>query len=104
TFRRSAKPQSRCSTRRESKASTRIRRHLSFRSSTSLARPLAAGVMTSIGNGSGGIVGDLKFKYADVVVGLCPEDRVDELEEEFHNVKFISPRWGLDRIIEHLRD
>ena len=49
------------------------------------------------------IVGDLKFAYTDVVVGLCPAERVNEFEEEFPKVKFISPRWGLDQIINHLR-
>jgi hypothetical protein len=49
------------------------------------------------------VVGDLKFNYADVVVGLCPPDRIDEFEEEYPKVKFISPRWGLDEIITHLR-
>jgi hypothetical protein len=48
------------------------------------------------------VVGDVTFNYRDVVVGLCPEDRVDDFEEEFSGVKFISPRWGLDRIMTHL--
>ena len=49
------------------------------------------------------VVGDLNFRRTDVVVGLCPADRVAEFEKEFRGLRFISPRWGLDEIITHLR-
>jgi hypothetical protein len=49
------------------------------------------------------VVGDVDFRYKDVVVGLCPGRRIDEFETEFKNVRFISPHWGLDAIITHLR-
>jgi len=49
------------------------------------------------------VVGDLHFDYDDVVVGLCPEDRIEGFEDEFHDVRFIYPGWSLDAIITHLR-
>jgi Putative abortive phage resistance protein AbiGi, antitoxin len=49
------------------------------------------------------VVGAVQFNKKDVVVGLCPADRVAEFEKEFKNIRFISPRWGLDAIITHLR-
>lgn len=48
------------------------------------------------------VLGDITFTYGDVVVGLCPENRIDDFENRFPAIKFISPRWGLDDIIKHL--
>jgi len=50
------------------------------------------------------VVGDVAFDYPDVIVGLCPEDDIEDFQDDFPDVTFISPCWGLDRIIKHLRE
>ena len=47
--------------------------------------------------------GDIVFTHADVMVGLCPEDEIQAFQHDFPEVTFISPCWGLDQIITHLR-
>jgi hypothetical protein len=56
--------------------------------------------------------GDFKFSWSEVVFGLCPEHRIEEFEsmeekiesadEEGHKIKFVDPKWSLERIIAHL--
>jgi hypothetical protein len=50
------------------------------------------------------VVGDVEFNDADIVVGLCPADRIRRFEHDFPGIRFISPRWGLDEIVSHLRE
>jgi hypothetical protein len=50
------------------------------------------------------VVGDVAFGYDDIVVGLCPQNRIPRFEQNFPDVQFISPRWGLDDIVRHLTD
>jgi hypothetical protein len=55
---------------------------------------------------------DFKFSWSEVVFGLCPERRIEEFEsmeeeiesadEEGHKIKFVDPKWSLERIIAHL--
>lgn len=57
--------------------------------------------------------GDLYFGYADIALGLCHEDRIDEFETFMAGiarrrdpdaalVRFVDPRWGLEEIIGRL--
>ena len=48
------------------------------------------------------IVGDLVFNLDNVYCGLCPEGDIDEFEISFPSVKFISPYWGINKILDEL--
>ncbi len=48
------------------------------------------------------IVGDLHFKLEDIYCGLCPEEDIAYFEKEFKAVKFISPSWGINKILDKL--
>jgi hypothetical protein len=50
------------------------------------------------------IVGDFQFELSDVFLGLCPETRIEEFEDAFSDIAWVSPRWGRDRIISKLRE
>lgn len=50
------------------------------------------------------ITSDFRFKPADVFLGLCPKDRIEEFEDGFRMIPWISPRWGRDQIISKLRE
>ena len=48
------------------------------------------------------IVGDLEFKLEDLYCGLCEEDDIPYFEDNYKPVIFISPRWGIKRILDKL--
>lgn len=48
------------------------------------------------------IVGNLKFELTDIFCGLCPESKIKYFESEFPSVKFISPYWGINNILNKL--
>jgi len=48
------------------------------------------------------IVGDLQFKLNDIYCGLCPEENIAYFESKYSQVKFISPRWGINKILDKL--
>ena len=48
------------------------------------------------------IVGNLEFEYNEVFCGLCPEGDIQEFEFLFKPVKFISPHWGINKILYKL--
>ena len=48
------------------------------------------------------IVGDLVFNLDDVYCGLCPEAEIDEFETSYPSVTFISPYWGINKILDKL--
>lgn len=48
------------------------------------------------------IVGDLVFELDDVHCGLCPEDDIPYFEDKYSGVVFISPHWGINRILDKL--
>lgn len=47
------------------------------------------------------IVGKLKFGLSDIYCGLCPEEDMAYFESKYQ-VKFISPRWGINKILDKL--
>jgi len=47
------------------------------------------------------IVGDLKFKLNDVYCCLCPEEDVSYFETRYREVKFMSPYWGINKILDN---
>lgn len=47
------------------------------------------------------IVGDLEFKPTDIYCGLCPEEEIPHFENK-HEVMFISPSWGINKILDKL--
>lgn len=47
-------------------------------------------------------IGDLKFNLNDVYCGLCPEAGIEYFENKYYQVKFISPFWGISKILEKL--
>jgi hypothetical protein len=50
------------------------------------------------------IVGKLEFEYDEIHCGLCPESEVYSFEKMYPQVKFISPSWNRDRILNKLVD
>jgi hypothetical protein len=50
------------------------------------------------------IVGDFQFELSDVFLGLCPQTRIEEFEDAFSDIAWVSPRWGRDQIISKLRE
>lgn len=50
--------------------------------------------------------GDFHFSLHAVALGMCPENRIEELEKFTkkleRRIPFVDPRWGLERIIAHL--
>lgn len=50
--------------------------------------------------------GDFRFSLHDVVLGLCPEGRIEEFERFTESLErripFVDARWGLEGIIAHL--
>jgi hypothetical protein len=48
------------------------------------------------------IVGNLKFEYDDIFCGLCPEEEINTFESNYNKVKFISPNWGINKILQKL--
>lgn len=48
------------------------------------------------------IVGDLEFKLNDIYCGLCPEADIAYFEKKYSPVKFISPNWGINKILDKL--
>ena len=49
------------------------------------------------------IVGDLEFKRDNIFCGLCPEHAIQEFEDFYELIKFISPSWGINKILLILR-
>jgi len=47
------------------------------------------------------IVGNLVFKLSDIYCGLCSEDDISYFEEKYP-LTFISPYWGINKILEKL--
>lgn len=48
------------------------------------------------------IAGDLVFSLDDIYCGLCPQDDIDGFESSYEPVKFISPHWGINKILDRL--
>jgi hypothetical protein len=48
------------------------------------------------------IVGNLKFDLNDIYCGLCPADDISYFENKYVPVKFISPYWGINKILDKL--
>lgn len=48
------------------------------------------------------IVGDLVFSLDDIYCGLCPQEYIDVFESLYQPVKFISPDWGINKILDRL--
>ncbi len=48
------------------------------------------------------IVGDLKFELSDIFCGLCPENEIPSFENNFCEIKFIDPHWGINKILQKL--
>ena len=47
------------------------------------------------------IIGDLKFRLDDIYCGLCPKEEIPNFESKY-GLKFIDPRWGINRILDKL--
>jgi hypothetical protein len=50
------------------------------------------------------IASDFSFDLSEVFLGLAPKDQISELEDQFSEIHWISPRWGRDQIITKLRE
>ena len=48
------------------------------------------------------IVGDLEFQLDDIYCGLCLEEDIPQFERNYSPVKFISPYWGINKILDKL--
>ena len=48
------------------------------------------------------IVGDLQFNLDDIYCGLCPKGNIAYFENKYSQVKFISPYWGINKILDKL--
>ncbi len=48
------------------------------------------------------IVGNLEFDFNKIYCGLCPQDDIDEFERSYAPTKFISPHWGINKILDKL--
>ena len=48
------------------------------------------------------IVGSLKFEIADIYCGLCPGEEISYFEGKYPPIVFISPRWGIGKILDKL--
>ncbi len=48
------------------------------------------------------IVGDLKFDFSDIYCGLCPEQDIPFFRDNFKQVPFINPYWGIKKILDEL--
>jgi len=48
------------------------------------------------------ITGNFKFELAEIFCGLCPEKEMTFFETIYSPVKFISPTWGINKILYKL--
>ncbi len=48
------------------------------------------------------IVGNLEFNLSDIYCGLCREEEISYFESSYPGVEFISPAWGIARILDKL--
>ncbi len=48
------------------------------------------------------IVGNLEFGLNDIYCGLCPPEDISHFEKNYRPVKFISPYWGINKILDKL--
>jgi hypothetical protein len=48
------------------------------------------------------IVGDLEFELKNVYCGFCPEEDISYFQKKHEPVKFISPYWGINKILDKL--
>jgi len=48
------------------------------------------------------IVGNLKFQLNDIYCGLCLEKYISYFENKYKSVTFISPNWGINKILDKL--
>ncbi len=48
------------------------------------------------------IVGNLQFDLNDIYCGLCSEEDITYFESKYSQVTFLSPFWGLNRILNKL--
>lgn len=48
------------------------------------------------------VVGDLEFQLNDIYCGLCPEEYISHFESKYKPVIFISPYWGISKILDKL--
>ena len=49
------------------------------------------------------IVGNLEFNLSEIYCGLCPEEDIQFFENKYHLI-FISPYWGVNKILDKLVD
>jgi hypothetical protein len=45
------------------------------------------------------IVGNLEFELDDVFCDLCPQEDMAYFEAKYEPVRFISPHWGINKIL-----
>lgn len=48
------------------------------------------------------VVGNLIFHLSNIYCGLCPEDEIDYFEKTYSPTIFISPYWGINKILDKL--
>jgi len=48
------------------------------------------------------IAGNLEFDLNDIYCGLCPEEDIDHFENVYEPLIFISPYWGINKILDKL--
>lgn len=48
------------------------------------------------------IIGDFSFELTQVYCDLCPKDNIQEFENSYFPIKFISPHWGINKILDKL--
>lgn len=48
------------------------------------------------------IVGNFEFELDNIFFGLCPEKDIPGFEYSFKPIKFISPQWGINKILYKL--
>lgn len=45
---------------------------------------------------------EFTFNAEDVILALCPESEIDDYRKQYPTIKFVSPKWSLQRIIQSL--
>ena len=48
------------------------------------------------------IVGNLEFDLNNIYCGLCPEEDIPHFKNDYPEVNFISPYWGINKILDKL--
>lgn len=47
-------------------------------------------------------VGDLEFELINVYCGLCPEEEIEDFKSKYSTIPFISPKWGINKILDEM--